>query len=394
MASPDDRATTKQTPGTCENGATKTAGESTPVTRRVVDSEASCRESAVEATVEAPCPAGGDETAAAGRAKPNVRDILDDPVTRHMSSASPLLKVGQTVEQALEQLRTTRELGRVVYFYVVDDDCRLQGVVPSRRLLLATPQTSIREIMSERIVSIPSRCTVLEACEFFTLHKFLAFPVVDETKKVVGAVDVDLYTNEILEIDRRQDSEDLFQLIGVHLSEAAQKSPRLAFNGRFPWLLCNLLGGMLSAFIADAYDDVATLAVVAPFIALVTALAESVSIQSVSLALQALHAQPATWATFCRKAAFEVVVGALLGIACGVGVALIAYVWKRSFAVAMSLMLGIAGGVTASAVVGLSVPFVLRLVRRDPQLASGPIALALSDVVTLLFYFNLGRWVL
>jgi len=328
------------------------------------------------------------------RRRQSVHEILDDPVTRHMVSASPLLKVEQTVEDALEQLRNTRELGRVVYFYVVDDDRRLVGVVPSRRLLLATPRTRVREIMSGHIVSIPSRSTVLEACEFFTFHKLLAFPVVDESGKVLGAVDVDLYTNEILEIDRRQDSEDLFQLIGVHLSEAAQKSPRLAFTSRFPWLICNLVGGMLSAFIADAYDDVATLAVVAPFIALVTALAESVSIQSVSLALQALHAQPATWGTFSKKAAFEVVVGSLLGVACGAAVGLIAYVWKGSAAVAFSLLLGIFGGVAASAVVGLSVPFVLRLIRRDLQLASGPIALALSDVVTLLFYFNLGRWVL
>jgi magnesium transporter len=267
-------------------------------------------------------------------------------------------------------------------------------VVPSRKLLLAAPETRIRDLMSDRVVAIPARSTVLEACEFFTLHKFLAFPIVDDSKKVLGAVDVDLYTNEILEIDRRQDSDDLFQLIGVHLSEAAQKSPRLAFTSRFPWLICNLVGGMLSAFIADAYDDVATLAVVAPFIALVTALAESVSIQSVSLALQALHAQPATWGSFSKKAAFEVGVGALLGGACGVAVGLIALLWKGSVSVALSLLMGIFGGVTASAVVGLSVPFVLRLIRRDPQLASGPIALALSDVVTLLFYFNLGRWVL
>lgn len=328
------------------------------------------------------------------RATVNVQDVLDDPVTRHMVSAAPLLKIHETVEQSLVALRTASDVGRVVYFYVVDDDLKLQGVVASRRLLLSPPETAIRAIMSPKVISIPATATVLEACEFFTLHKLLAFPVVDSERKVLGAVDVDLYTSEIIELDRRQDSDDLFQLIGVHLSDASQRSSREAFTGRFPWLLCNVLGGMLSAFIADAYADIATLAVVAPFIALVTALAESVSIQSVSLALQALHGQHPTWATFTRKAAFEVVVGAMLGVSCGLAVGAIAFAWKGSFAVAASLFLGIAAGVTASALVGLAVPFVLRLVRRDPQLASGPIALALSDVVTLLFYFNLGRWVL
>jgi magnesium transporter len=180
-------------------------------------------------------------------------------------------------------------------------------------------------------------------------------------------------------------------LIGVHLSEAAQGNARLAFWGRFPWLLCNVLGGMLSALIADAYQDVSTLVIVAPFIALVTALAESVSIQSVSLALQALRSPP-QWKDFARQVQRECFVGLLLGGACGLAVGMIAWLWKGSFVVAASLFLGITGGVAASAGVGLSIPFVLKLLRRDPQLAAGPIALALSDVVTLLCYFNLGRW--
>lgn len=324
----------------------------------------------------------------------DIRDILNDPVTRHMGSAAPLLKQDATVAETLDQLRSTPDVGRIVYFYVVDPDLRLQGVVPARKLLFSPPERRIAEIMSTRTVAIPSTASVLDACEFFTLHKYLAFPVVDSDRKVIGAVDVDLYTDEILELDRRQDSDDLFQLIGVHLSEAAQGNARLSFLGRFPWLLCNVLGGMLAALIADAYDDVSTLVVVAPFIALVTALAESVSIQSVSLALQALHAQPPSWATFARKVRMELFVGALLGGACGLTVAVVAWLWKGDGLVAVSLLLGILGGVTASAGVGLAMPFVLKLCRRDPQLASGPMALALSDVVTLLCYFNLGRWLL
>ena len=59
--------------------------------------------------------------------------------------------------------------------------------------------------------------------------------------------------------------------------------------------------------------------------------------------------------------------------------------------VAVSLLGGIAGGVTIAAGVGLAVPAVLRLLRRDPQVAAGPIALAAADVLTLLAYFNLAR---
>jgi len=328
-----------------------------------------------------------------GQRATTVRDILNDPVTQHMGTASPLLQQQQTVGEALEFVRNSSDVGRVVYFYVVDAERRLQGVVPTRKLLLSPLSATLSSIMSTRMITIPSTSTVLDACEFFTLHKLLAFPVVDADRKVLGAVDVGLYTDEIQEIDHRQDSDDLFQLIGVHLSDVTQGNARAAFLGRFPWLLCNVLGGMLSALIADAYQDVSTLAVVAPFIALVTALAESVSIQSVSLALQSLHGQSAK-GSFARNIRMELMVGLLLGGACGLTVAIVAWLWKGSVIVALSLMLGIVGGVVASAGVGLCMPYLLKLCRRDPQLASGPIALALSDVVTLLCYFNLGRWLL
>lgn len=323
-----------------------------------------------------------------------VSDILNDSVTQHMQTTMTLLREDQTVEEALEHIRRHPNPGRIVYFYVTDDHRHLKGVVSTRKLLLTPPSTTIAEVMSTGTISIPAESTVLVACEFFTRHKLLAFPVIDSGGQILGVVDIDLYTDEISEIERRQESDDLFQLIGVHLSEAAQGSARLAFLGRFPWLLCNVFGGMLSALIADAYEDVSTLVVVAPFIALVTALSESVSIQSVSLALQSLHARKADWPGFVRLVALEFLVGLLLGAACGLTVGIVAWFWKGNLAVAVSLFLGIIGGIVTSAGIGLSVPYVLKILRRDPQLASGPMALALSDVVTLLCYFNLGRLLL
>lgn len=322
------------------------------------------------------------------------KDWLNDPVTAHMGTAAPLLRVDQTVTEALETVRACPTVGRIVYFYVVDAEQRLEGVVATRKLLLSQPQVTIRELMSTTTIAIPSTATVLKACQFFADHKLLAFPVIDPERKVIGAVDINLYTEEVTEIDRRQDADDLFQLVGIHLTEAAKVRAGPAFLGRFPWLLCNVGGGMLSALIADAYQDVSTLAAVAPFIALVTALSESVSIQSVGLALQVLHAQPPKWGVFARKLRLELLVGLMLGGACGLVVALVAFLWKGSVVVAASLFLGITGGVVMSAGVGLALPFLMRLCHRDPQLASGPMALALADVVTLLCYFNLGRWLL
>jgi magnesium transporter len=320
-----------------------------------------------------------------------VRDILNDPVTAHMRADPTRLRVGQTVAEALAYVRQHPTSGRVVYFYVVDDDDRLRGVVPTRRLLLSDPATPVADIMVRQVVALPHTATVLDACEFFTLHKLLAFPVVDDERRLVGLVDVDLYTEELIDLDRPDASNDLFQLIGVHLTEAEQKDVRKAFRRRFPWLLCNVGGGLLAAVLAYLYEDVATLAVLTPFIPIVLALAESVSIQSVSLALQTLHGERPTWGSLWRKLGREAVVGLLLGAGCGLLVGVIALVWMGKFAVGVALFGAIAGGVTGAAAVGLAMPLVLRMLSRDPQVASGPIALASADMITLLIYFNLGR---
>jgi magnesium transporter len=323
-----------------------------------------------------------------------VRQILNDPVTQHMRTDTAQIRSGLSVADALDYIRDHEIGGRVIYFYVIDQDEKLVGVIPTRRLLRAKPQTPITEVMISPVVSIPSSATVLEACEFFTRYKLLAFPVVDETMKLVGLVDVDLYTEELADLDRHQDSEDLFQLVGVYLSEAEQRQTILAARRRFPWLMCNVVGGMIAALIADAYEDIATLALVTPFIALVTGMAEGVAMQSVSLALQTMQGRRPTLGVIGKKVSREVFVGLLLGAFCGLIVGVLAFIWKGNARAGLSLGIGITGGVMASAAIGLALPFLLRLGRRDPQVASGPIALAAADLVTLLLYFNLGRWLL
>ncbi len=325
---------------------------------------------------------------------PLCHTILSEPVAQHMRTDPIRLRLGQTVQEALEYARRQPTSGRVIYFYVVDEEGRLRGVVPTRQLLLSEPHKRVDEIMVRSVIAIPATATVLEACEFFMMHKFLAFPVVDEQRRLLGVVDIELYTDELSDLERREGNDDLFQLIGVQLSEATQRNLLVNFRSRFPWLLANITGGLLAAALADAYSDVATLVLVTPFIPVVLALAESVSIQSVSLAIEALHGVRATWGFFGRRLIREAVVGLMLGAACGVLVAAAAWLWKGEAVAGLNLFLGIAGSVAAAAIIGLSLPVVIRLLRFNPQVAAGPIALATADMVTLVLYFNLGRWLL
>ena len=68
---------------------------------------------------------------------PTIRGHLDDPITAHMRRDFSRVYVDQTVGEALDSIRKQSLDGRVIYFYVLDDEDRLRGVVPTRRLLLS-----------------------------------------------------------------------------------------------------------------------------------------------------------------------------------------------------------------------------------------------------------------
>jgi NhaA family Na+:H+ antiporter len=130
------------------------------------------------------------------------QDHLKDPVAGRMHQDFTRLKLGQTVGAALEWLRLHPPPGRVIYFYVVDDEGRLRGVVPTRSLLLSPPQTALAAVMVPATVTLPATATLLDACRLFLRQRLLAFPVVDEAGRLVGVVDIDHCTNELTHIDR------------------------------------------------------------------------------------------------------------------------------------------------------------------------------------------------
>jgi magnesium transporter len=235
---------------------------------------------------------------------------------------------------------------------------------------------------------------VLEACEFFTLHRLLAFPVVDSGRRIVGVVDVELYTEELAETGNEGPGarDDLFQLIGVRLTRSQQARPLRAFRGRFPWLLCNIAGGTLAAILADIYQVQLNWehAVLAIFIPVVLALAESVAIQSVTLTLDGIRGVKPSWGDLLTRSRHEVMTGLLLAVAGGLLVATLAALWQGIPRLFPILLVGIGIGVTGGAVCGLAIPYLLHLMSRDPQVAAGPIALASADVIVLLAYFNLA----
>src|SRR5438034_6444047 len=151
----------------------------------------------------------------------------------HARKDFPLLDANMSVAEVLDRIRREGVGERVIYFFAIDSEKRLVGVLPTRRLLTAALETRLGEIMVKRVVAIPASATVLEACEFFVLYKFFAFPVVDSARRVVGVVDVSLFAEEMLEMGEREDerrsvahvADDVFEALGFRLAQVRGASP-------------------------------------------------------------------------------------------------------------------------------------------------------------------------
>ena len=320
-------------------------------------------------------------------------DHLQQPVMTVARKDVATLRQDLAVRDALDTIRG-RELGeKIVYFYVVDEQERLAGVVPTRRLLTAALDQRLRDIMVPRVVAIPHTATLLEACEAFVLHKFLAFPVVDDQRRIVGLVDVSFFTQEVFDIAGRQ--EEVFEALGFHVAQVRDASPLRAFQFRFPWLLATIASGTLCALLAGAFElTLARSLVLAFFLTLVLGLGESVSIQSMTVTIQALRAMRPTLRWYVRAFRREAGTALLLGAACGTLVGLIVWSWRGNALAGVSIGASLVLAQSAACLFGLSIPSALHALKLDPKIAAGPVTLACTDLFTLLCYFGVAAWLL
>ncbi|PYM10415.1 MAG: magnesium transporter MgtE [Verrucomicrobia bacterium] len=323
---------------------------------------------------------------------------FNDPIARHCRVDQPLLRADMTVEQALGAIRQQGLGERIIYFYAVDEHDRLAGVLPTRRLLTAPPDTTLGELMVKRVIAIPATATVLDACEFFVLYKFFAFPVVDADRHVIGVVDIGLFTAEMLE-ERDENiaaqADEIFEALGFRLSHLRGASAWRVFRHRFPWLLATIFGGTMCALLAGAFEaTIASSVVIAFFLTMVLGLNESVSMQTMTVTIQALRSQAVTSSWF--KVAFlrELRSAVLLGLGCGALVVMIVLLWRKELTAALAIGGSIGLSLVTACLFGVSIPSLLHSLKLDPKIAAGPVTLAVTDFVALAFYFGIASLVL
>lgn len=323
---------------------------------------------------------------------PNDTEHLGEKVTQYMRTDFPRLNDSLTVEMALRVIRSEGVGERIVYFYVLNEDERLIGIVPTRGLLTSMPRVRIADIMlKQSLISVSEETTVLEVCKMFVEYKLLALPILDDEGRMIGVIDAGIFTEDELTFAHRHHFDDIFQMIGFGISEIKGKSAFGRFRFRFPWLMATMLSGITCAVLTGMYaTTLAQALVLAFFMTLVLALGESVSIQSMTVALQNLHLGKPTWSGYFTWIRREIAATFLMGIACALIVGAIAFAWQGDLMAAAVIALTINLSVITAGVIGVSIPTLLHAIHEESKIASGPLTLAAADIVTIILYFNVA----
>lgn len=304
-----------------------------------------------------------------------------------------VLYADQTIEEALSFLRRRKIGDKIVYFYVVDAENRLKGVVPTRELLLRDPEVHIEDVMRKDVVHLRADQTLETAMEVLSKHRLLALPVVDEQAKLVGVIDVQLYLEESLDIANAHHQSDIFQILGLTIEEGKKHAPWKSYRIRMPWIFCNMAGGFACAIISRVFQLVlGKVLLLAMFIPLVLTVSESISMQSMTQSLHLLRTQKPSWSKAFSRVFVEWKIITLLALTCGILVGLVSLLWGQGVMPCLTIMVGLTFAILFSASLGTVVPLLLHTREMDPKIAAGPLVLMCTDVITTGLYLSLATW--
>ena len=138
----------------------------------------------------------------------------------------------------------------VFYLYVVDARRHLVGVVSLRRLLLVSPDTPLKRIMTTDLISVRVDTDQEEVARQVASYNLLAIPVVDEENKLVGVITVD----DVIDVIKDEATEDVYRLAGVAGDDRVFTPPSESLRKRLPWLIVNLATAFLAAVVVGLFE--------------------------------------------------------------------------------------------------------------------------------------------
>lgn len=319
-----------------------------------------------------------------------IKDLLhyeDDTAGSIMTTEYVAIVANQTVRSAMYVLKSQADMAETIYYiYVIDQDERLVGVISLRDLIINDDDRMIEDVMSKRVISVHVGDDQEDVAQTFRDYDFLALPVIDYDDGLLGIVTVD----DIIDVIDDEAASDYSGLAGVNVEEVSE-NPVKAASRRLPWLITLLFLGMATASLISHYEElVSEASILAVFISLITGTAGNAGTQSLAVAVRRIAMNDDKEKTIWRTVTGEVLTGLVTGAITGLTIFLIVTIWKGNpilgFVIGMAMMCAI----TVANLAGSLIPMLMDKLGFDPAVASGPFITTLSDLTSVLIYFNIA----
>jgi magnesium transporter len=291
-----------------------------------------------------------------------------------------------TVGESISALQASRDVEMVFYLYVVDERRHLVGVTSLRRLLLVSPETPLKRIMTPDVTSVRVDTDQEEAARQVASYNLLAIPVVDEENKLVGVVTVD----DVIDVIKDEATEDIYRLAGVSGDERVFTPPIESLRLRLPWLIVNLATAFLAAAVVGLFEGtIAQVTAVAIFMPIVAGMGGNAATQTLTVIVRGLALGELTWVNARKALVKEVTVGFTNGIATGVIAAGLAMLFKGNAMIGLLLAAAMVINMCVAAAAGTLIPLGLKALKIDPALASAVFITTFTDVAGFASFLGL-----
>lgn len=304
-----------------------------------------------------------------------------------------------TVKEALETIRikAERENMELYYAYVVDKNDHLVGVLSLRTLITAPINLNIEDIMIKDLVKVHVDDYQDHIAEVFMKYQFNALPVVDLYDRLKGIVTWD----DAQDIVEEETTDEILQSSGIVTDLGDDDDDILtgslghAIKARVPWLFITLIGEFLAVTITNRYDKTFTaLPVIAAFMPLLAGLGGNIGTQSITLMVRGMSTGQITLSSGWKYILRETLTGLSIGLIFGLLVMLVTWGWKGHVELGIVVGAAMSLNMTIATMIGTCTPLVLKKLKFDPAVASGPVIATTIDVIGLAVYLTLVTWYL
>jgi len=309
------------------------------------------------------------------------------------------LRPSMTIAEALQRIRRTGVDKETIYTCYVTEERRLIGTVSVKDMLLAPDEnTPVSEIMDENVISVNTLTDQEEVAQMLAKYNFLALPVVDNDKRMVGIVTFD----DAIDVLVEETTEDIEKMAGMLPSEKTylRSTPWDLFKHRIPWLLLLMVSATFTGMIITGFESaLAAQVVLTAFIPMLMDTGGNSGSQASVTVIRALSLGELDLSDLPRVVWKEIQTAVL----CGVALATLCFVKIMVFdrlvlgnsditvMTAFVVCLTMAVTVLVAKIVGCTLPLVAKKMGFDPAVMASPFITTIVDALSLLVYFGIAN---